>query len=170
MRMLPNGRTDFGAEQRAAVAQVVGRVPFEIHASSFGHSRVDFDRKLVRREMRSIGQLVAKDARALVGKRKATALAPYPGRRTGALFRAIKARVSKSGFSVAIAPFRNSDLMRKGSGAYYPGFLLYGAERGKRGGTLHPRENYIEAATLRHQGAARDRLGSILQSALVPRG
>lgn len=152
---------------RAAVAQVVGRLPFEIHASSFGHSRIDFSRTKVRKELRSIGRLVARDARALVARRKAGS--QYPGRRTGALFRAIKSKDSRSGFAVTIAPFRTAELMRKGPSAYYPGFLLYGAERRKRGGALHPRENYIEAATLRHQGAARARLSAVLQTALVPR-
>ncbi len=145
------------------------RPPVEVHTSSFGHSRVDFNRTLVRRELRRVGQMVSKDARGYVNRRRASGPSEFPGRRTGALFRAIKARVSRSGFSVAVAPFRTAELMRKGSDAYYPGYLLSGAAR-DRGGRLHPRDNYIEAAAIRHQAGARARLGAVLQAALVPRG
>lgn len=151
-----------------SATRTVSRASYEVHVATFGHSRIDFKRSLVRKELRAIGRLVVKDAKRLVSKRNAGPQSQYPGRRTGALLRAIKARAARSGLSVAVAPFRTADLMRKGDQAYYPGFLLYGAAR-KRGGALHPRENYIEAAALRHQGTARERLSAVLNAALIPR-
>lgn len=138
----------------------------EVNARLSGFSRVDFKRATIRRELRKLGQVVAKDARKLVQVRKPSTPDQNPGRQTGALFRSIRPKVSRSGFLVAVAPFRNERLMRKN--AYYPAFLLFGAAR-KRGGQLLPRSNYIAEAMDRHKASTQDRLRAVLLEALVPR-
>lgn len=147
----------------------INRTPFEIHAGITGHSRIDFDKRPIRKVLRSLGRQVAKEARKLVSSRTVSSPGGYPGRRTGALFRSIKSKEMGGGLAIAVAPYRTSELMRKGSNAYYPGFLLFGAKRNGRGGTLTPRQNYVLAAAERFGDAAREGISAVLRDALVPR-
>ncbi|NKD55969.1 MULTISPECIES: hypothetical protein [unclassified Haematospirillum] len=138
----------------------------EINTRLSGFSRLDFDRNPIRRELRKLGSMVARDARKLVRTRKPSSPGTNPGRQTGALFRSIRSKVGRQGFLVAVAPFRNEELMRKK--AYYPAFLLYGAER-KPGGRLLPRNNYMADVMQRHRNMVQERLSVVLVQAIVPR-
>ena len=74
-----------------------------------GYGRVDFSRRVIRRGLRRLAAPIVKKIRGLIGSRQVSRPGGIPGRDTGALFRAVKAKTSRSGFSVAIAPFRTPD-------------------------------------------------------------
>lgn len=141
----------------------------ELHGAVEGYSRIDFDRARIRRALRRLAKPLVGEARALVARKQVSRPGSHPGRSTGALMRAIKAKEHRSGFAVSIAPFRTPRLMRKGEDAYYPAFLLYGAERGPQGGSLAPRQNYIATVAQRHEAEVEQGLGLALREALIPR-
>lgn len=98
----------------------------EVNETIVGHSRIDFDKVKIRRAMRKIGADVRKAARRLVARRAISGAGDYPGRGTGALMRSIKAKVSKPGFLVRVAPYRTAEMGED----FYPAFLDYGVLRG----------------------------------------
>ncbi|MBV6287360.1 hypothetical protein [Pseudomonas aegrilactucae] len=99
-----------------------------------GFERFDdlaFDRRKIRAAMRKAGRLVVQKAQmnlALGGGQDG-----YPTSRTGATVDAIKAKLSRSGFLVRVAPAKTSAMK-----AYYPAYLHYGVKQGKRLGKLAP--------------------------------
>lgn len=124
---------------------------FYLHIGGFDgfDKSVDFDRAAIRKAMRSVGQLVRRDAIAYVSRGAVSKPGEYPGKRRGVLARSIKVKVSRSGFLVRISP-----QMVDGMKAFYPAFLAYGARRrqgAKRDrrskGTgplrIEPRANYM---------------------------
>lgn len=124
---------------------------FYLHIDGFeGFDRfVDFDRKPIRKAMRSAGQLVRRDAVAYVSRGAVSKPGEYPGKQRGVLSRSIKVKVSRSGFLVRVSP-----QMVDGMKAFYPAFLAYGARhkagarrdrRSKGVGPLRiePRANYM---------------------------
>ena len=50
-----------------------------------GHTRIDFDRKKIRKVLRGQGREIQKEARRLVARRAVSGAGDNPGRDTGAL-------------------------------------------------------------------------------------
>lgn len=126
-----------------------------------GFSRIDFDRTKVRKGMREVGRDVQKEARKLVSRRAVSRPGQNPGRRSGALFRAIKYKVSRPGFLVRIAPQKTAEM-----GEYfYPAFLQYGSVKIN----LKARNNYMVEALERRTPNTRSVLLHVLENALIPR-
>lgn len=125
-----------------------------------GFSRIDFDRKQVRKTMRVLGRDVQKEARRLVARRAISRPGEAPGRDTGRLMRSIKSKVSKPGFLVRIAPYKTSEMQD-----FFPAFLYYGSTKNN----LKPRDNYMTTALDRRSANARALLFNTLQNALIPR-
>ncbi|WP_415257662.1 hypothetical protein [Thauera phenylacetica] len=167
----------------------------EVNETITGHSRIDFDKVKVRRAMRKIGAEVRKDARRRVARRAISGAGEYPGRRSGALARSIKAKVFPSGFLVRVAPYKTAEM-----DAFYPAYLDYGVlrdaaptrlapgegvgrsnrrrrgqvaeERAARvagGYRLAPRKNYMADALEARRESVRVTLRSALLDSLVPR-
>jgi hypothetical protein len=124
---------------------------FYMHIDGFDgfDKSIDFDKKQIRRAMKQAGKLVTKDAQKAVGKTMKSAPGQYPGRRSGLLQRSIKAKVSRSGFLVRVAP-----QMVPGMKQFYPAFLWYGVRRkpgakrdkrskGSASTRIEPRGNYM---------------------------
>lgn len=119
---------------------------FEVNATITGFSRIDFDKKKIRKVLRKEGALVRKIARGLIMRRAISKPDDYPGRKSGATLRSIKARVSKSGFLVKIAPVKTAEMGKD----FYPAYLFYGSKPNN----LAPRKNYMtEALERRREGA-----------------
>lgn len=149
-----------------------------VHVRMVGHSRIDFDRKKVRKALRANGREVQKEARRLVSRRAVSGAGDDPGMQTGALRRSIKNKVSRSGFLVKVAPQKTSEM-----GAwFYPAFLYYGVRRGSKrtrdhrkkadtgsGWRIDKRGNYMAEALDRKRAGATKALESALKDALVPR-
>lgn len=141
----------------------------------------DFDKKAVRKGMRTIGSDVRKIARKLVSHRGVSRPGEYPGKRTGTLQKSIGSRVSRSGFSVAVANYA------KGKPAsvfedrgFYPSPVLHGhGPRGSRSKkhkrksaaakTVQPRANWIADAVEQYgHGKFQGAVDGILKSAIKP--
>lgn len=132
----------------------------EINVKLAGFSRIDFDKKKIRKTMRTLGRDVQKEARRLVARRAISGAGEYPGRQTGRLWRAIKYRVSKPGFLVKIMPGKTADMKD-----FYPAFLLYGSKKRD----LAPRKNYMTDALDNRRSVARGALRNALMDSLKPR-
>lgn len=132
----------------------------ETHVTIDGHSRIDFDRKRMRKAMRKVGADVRKQARRLVARRAISEAGQNPGRDTGVLWRSIKATVSKSGFMVKIRPEKTTEM----GADFYPAYLHYGVR-----GRIDPRANYMETALEQRRAAAQSAIRSALFDSLIPR-
>lgn len=137
-----------------------------------GHTRIDFDRKQIRKALRIEGRGVQKEARRLVARRAISQPGEFPGRDSGALSRSIKSKVSRPGFLVRIAPQKTPEM----GNDFYPAFLQYGVRpnpNGKGGGAngwrIEPRANYMVEALSRRRPVAEVALRAALQNALIPR-
>lgn len=146
-----------------------------VHETITGHSRIDFDKKLVRKAMRKFGADIRKDARRRVARRAVSGSGDYPGRATGELWRSIKVRVSKPGFLVRISPEKTAAMKE-----FYPAFLHYGVtgrprrkdhkEQPKDGKwRVAPRGNYMTDSLQARSDTIRAGLRSMLMDALKPR-
>lgn len=131
----------------------------EIFETITGHSRIDFDKKKIRRAMRKFGAEIRKDARRRVSRRAVSGPGDYPGRDSGELFRSIKSKVSRPGFLVRISPEKTA-----GMKDFYPAFLFYGVT-----GRIAPRRNYMVDALESRREFVQAGLRAALQDALVPR-
>lgn len=132
----------------------------EINVKLDGFSRIDFDKKKIRKTMRMLGRDVQKEARRLVARRAVSGAGEYPGRQTGRLWRAIKYKVSRPGFLVKIMPTKTVDMKD-----YYPAFLRYGS----KSRNLAPRKNYMTDALESRRSTARGALRNALIDSLKPR-
>lgn len=132
----------------------------ELNVKLDGFSKIDFDKKKIRKTMRTLGRDVQKAARRLVARRAISGAGEYPGRETGRLWRAIKYKVSRPGFLVKIMPVKTADM-----DAYYPAFLRYGSKSRK----IAPRKNYMTDALESRRDTARGALRNALQDSLKPR-
>lgn len=113
----------------------------------------DFDPKVLKPAFRKMGGEVAKISRKLVSSRAVSGAGGFPGRDSGLLRKSIKAKVSRSGFSVGI---KNYDIPQFDK--FYPAFVYYGhrapyTDSGKQQGKKRigrkvapPRANWIVAA------------------------
>lgn len=151
---------------------------FEVNATLEGFQRIDFDRKPIKKTMRQIGQKVQTDARRLVARRAISGGGDYPGRDAGALYKATKYRVSRSGFLVSIQPRATEGTIKNGE--FYPGILYYGVRRGavrrqdrkKQTGSgpwkIEPRGNWtVDAAESRREWAQQTIAEALRASLLV---
>ncbi|MET3229981.1 UNVERIFIED_ORG: hypothetical protein ABIC54_002166 [Burkholderia sp. 1263] len=169
----------------------------ELHVGWTGHTKIDFDKKKIRKTMRVLGRDVQKEARRLVARRAISQPGDYPGRDTGTLRRSIKSKVSRSGFLVRIAPQKTAEM----GDDFYPAYLWYGtrgqgrikrlgagegvgkSNRRRRGArsalvaerasatnyVIQPRANYMAEALARRSETSRNAISRALQIALVPR-
>jgi hypothetical protein len=131
----------------------------KVHATITGHSRIDFDKKQIRKVLRQQGAAVRKEARRLVSRRAISMPGQAPGRATGVLMRSIKVKVASGGFWAKVAPQKTSEMKE-----FYPAYLYYGTKRG-----LAKRENYMTTALDTRREAARAAIGDALRNALKPR-
>lgn len=142
---------------------VTSEGPIEVNVTIAGHSRIDFDKKAVRRTLRKEGRSVQRVARRLVARKAISEPGQYPGKRTGALQRAIDLVVGKSGFWVRVEP--TTKRIKEVSEVYYPAILFYGSR--KRG--IEKRDNYMTAALEARKSAASEALRATLAESLIPR-
>jgi len=134
---------------------------FEVNVKLDGFSRVDFDKRKIRKTMRVLGRDVQKEARRLIARRAISGAGEFPGRDTGALWRAIKYKVSKPGFLVRVEPAKTAEM----GPDFYPAFLLYGSKKRD----LAARKNYMTTALENRRDVARVALRNALQDSLIPR-
>lgn len=150
----------------------------EVNVKLDGFSRIDFDKRKIRKTMQVLGRDVQKEARWLVSRRLISGAGEFPGRDTGALWRAIKYKVSKPGFLVRIQPDKTAEM----GPDFYPAFLQYGvrknriaklAKQHKRQPDgpyrLEPRGNYMIRALDSRRDMVRSMLRNTLQNSLIPR-
>lgn len=117
-----------------------------LHFGEFdSYGKLDFDKKAIRKGMRLVGALVRREARALVNKQSPSAGGEYPSRAEGLLYRSIRAKVSRPGFLVKIAPQKIG-----GMKDFYPAYLHYGVKQGGRLKSLNP--NKIKGRGRRGRG------------------
>lgn len=133
----------------------------ETNVTIDGFSRIDFDRKQIRKALNSIGRDVRKDARRLVARRVLSGAGDYPGSKTGALLRSIKHKVSRAGFMVVVRPTKTAEMGED----FYPAFLHYGSKKRN----LAARKNFMTDALDNRQENARTVLRAALQDSLIPR-
>lgn len=113
--------------------------------------RTDFDKQKFKPFLRIIGGKLRKSARLRVNSEWTSRANTYPGKKTGALQRAISVRYFRSGYGLKL----QQDMPKRRAGdkkeeAFYPAFLRYGV-KGKRGWRIDPRKNYIEDAFNLHR-------------------
>lgn len=132
----------------------------ETNVTVEGFSRIDFDRRQVRKGMRKIGRDHQKEARRLVARRAISGKGEYPGRQTGRLWRAIKYKVSRSGFMVVARPEKTAEM-----DFFYPAPLYYGSRKRN----IEARKNFMTDAMENRRTATRSVLRGVLQDALIPR-
>lgn len=170
---------------------------FDLNVRLDGFTRIDFERKKIRKALRAAGRAIQKEARRLVSRRAISNPGEYPGKTSGKLQRSIQVKLSKSGFLVRVAPYDKSGSM----GVFYPALLYYGTKglgkigklapgegrgksnrrrRGERAALISerksnqnyivaPRANYMADALETRRSAARKVVFDALQDSLIPR-
>lgn len=132
----------------------------ETNVTIDGFSRIDFDRRKVRKGMGRIGRDVQKESRRLIARRAISGAGEYPGRKTGTLWRAVKYKVSRAGFMVVVRPTKTADM-----DFFYPAVLHYGSEKRN----IKARKNFMTDALDNRNQNARSVLRNVLQDSLIPR-
>lgn len=130
-----------------------------VHATLEGHSRIDFDKRAIKKALRKAGGDIRKAARRLVARRAVSSPGDSPGRVTGALLRSIKLKVSSGGFWAKVEPQKTPEMK-----SFYPAFLFYGTKRG-----VAKRSNYMIAALDTQRENVRSQIRDALKHSLVPR-
>lgn len=107
----------------------------EVHVDLMGHSRIDFDRRIIRKALRKAANPVRREARRLIARRngggrtyrvwgdmvrRASAPGAPPARLTAQLGRSIDTKMVNDGFAVYVGP----NLRR----AFYARFLAGGTQ------------------------------------------
>ena len=141
----------------------------------------DFDKKVLKRFLRKQGGEVAKTAKSLL-KPGGPGLVSEPHQnplvQSGVTLKAIKAKPSRSGFSVTIAPFKTAAMGKD----FYPAATFYG-HRGpgkgaggtrrrrekniKHGKVAAPRNNYIIDAVKQHEDAFKRAAVKAMEDSIV---
>lgn len=156
------------------------------HVDVEGHTKIDFDRRMVRKALMKGGREIRKEARRLVARKAISKPGENPGKRRGYLQRSIDlvTPFSKTGFWVKVEPTTQG--IKKSGRIYYPAVLFYGV-RGRRAArgdkrsqteaarsdrfvsnfSLEPRDNYMVQALDRKREGVRAELRSALQAALI---
>ncbi len=132
----------------------------EVNATLVGHSKIDFDKRRIRKAIRSEGGKVRTAARRLVARRAVSAPGEMPGRDSGALWRAIKVKVASGGFWARISPFKTQEMKM-----FYPAVLHYGSRRRN----IQARGNYMTDALEQRRDGAQAAIKAALQAGLQPR-
>ena len=106
--------------------------------------RTDFDKRKFKPFLRVIGGKLRKSARVRINSYWTSKPNTYPGKKTGALQRAISVKYFRSGYGLKL----QQDMPKRRAGdakeeAFYPAFLRYGV-KDKGGWRINPRKNYIE--------------------------
>lgn len=113
--------------------------------------RTDFDKRKFKPFLRVIGGKLRKSARVRVNSYWTSKPNTYPGKKSGALQRAISVKYFRSGYGLKL----QQDMPKRRAGdtkkeAFYPAFLRYGV-KGKGSWRIAPRKNYIEDAFNLHR-------------------
>ena len=142
-----------------------------------GLSYPDFDKKVLKKEMRAAMKPLLKSARKAVSQKGVSKPGGLPGIMSGDLRRNLKGKVSRSGFSFWIVE-SNKRLQ-----PFYPAFVYYGhraprtetakeaRRHSKRSGrkVAEPRENWIAHASELYARTEWPKLGErILSNAIKP--
>lgn len=152
-------------------------VSFNARAAGDGLKRSDYDRKEIRKALRKVGSEVRKTARRMVSRKAVSAPGEAPGRQSGVLRKSIKAKVSRSGYSVSIYPDKTADM-----DVFYPAFVVYGhrgpgsetakearshrARVGKK--VAQPRANYVVEAAAKHERSFERSMADVLGRSILP--
>lgn len=124
-----------------------------------GYSRIDFDKKKVRKALRREGGEIRKIARKKIARKALSSPGEYPGRATGATQRSIKVKVGSGGYWVKVMPYRTSEMGQW----FYPAYLYYGTP------TVGKRDNYMADSLEERETPARAAITEALKDSLVPR-
>lgn len=139
-----------------------------VNVRMVGFSRIDFDRREIRKALRIEGNLVRDVGRSLAGSASPAGPGQFPGRRTGVMQRAIASKTSRDGLA-AIVQVRKTKRMGKD---FYPAFQVYGVKK-RKGKVLNPgllpRADPVKAALERRRNGATEAIRSALLRGLVPR-
>lgn len=134
------------------------------HVDVQGHSKIDFDKRQVRKALVKAGGQVRAAARRLVARKAISEPGDYPGKQRGFLQRSIGLVRPRSGQGYWIKVEPTTAGIKKSGRIYYPAVLHYGSK--KRG--IEPRENYMTAALDQQRDQVREHLARALQDALKP--
>lgn len=135
----------------------------ELNVRIEGHTKLDFDKKVVRKALRKGGGEVRKVARRLVARRAISAPGEHPGKDTGLLQRSIGIHMAKRGLWLRVEP--RYEVFKKAGVMYYPAILYYGSK--KQG--IEPRGNYMTEALNQRRANVRTALRAAMEGAIVPR-
>lgn len=86
-----------------------------------GYRKIDYDPKALKQPLRKSGNAVRKIARKMISREAVSEAGQFPGKQTGEMAKSIKAKVSRDGYLVRIAPTKT-----KAMPVYYPAFVVYG--------------------------------------------
>lgn len=140
----------------------------EVNVKLFGFSRIDYDKKPIRKTLRQQIALVRDEARSLVSGGSPSSPGEYPGRRSGVLQRAIKSKVLRSGLAAVARPEKTARMGKD----FYPAFLVHGVKERKGKALspgLKPRKDPMPDALERRTAPATEAIRLALETALVPR-
>lgn len=150
----------------------------ETNVTIDGFDRIDFDKKKIRKALSGLGIQIRNEARRLVARRAISGAGDYPGKKTGALRRSIKHKVSRSGFMVVIRPEKTAEMGKD----FYPAYLHYGVRRHRSlllakqhrrqpegPYRIAPRRNFMTDVLEGRREVVRHVLRIALQDSLIPR-
>lgn len=128
--------------------------------------RTDFDKRKFKPFLRVIGGKLRKSARVRVNSYWTSKPNTYPGKKSGALQRAISVKYFRSGYGLKL----QQDMPKRRAGdtkeeAFYPAFLRYGV-KGKGSWRIAPRKNYIEDAFNLHREEMVNSVAQVLGESL----
>lgn len=128
--------------------------------------RTDLDKKKFKPFLRMIGGKLRRSARVRVDSYWTSKANTYPGKKTGALQRAISVKYFRSGYGLKL----QQDTPKRRAGdtkeeAFYPAFLRYGV-KGKGSWRIAPRKNYIEDAFNLHREEMVNSVAQVLGESL----
>lgn len=83
----------------------------------------DFDVRVLKAGLRKEGREISNRARRLVSVRGVSRPGAMPGLQSGVLRKSIKAKVSRTGFTVKVKPYLTQWMK---NGVFYPAFVYYG--------------------------------------------
>lgn len=150
--------------------------PFVVVATK-GFLAWKFDISFIRRIVKEAAEGTERDAKALLSGpgagrlyrkngryHQASAAGEMPAADTGRLARSVLARTSKDGLTYWVGPSTKQGIDKP----FYPAFLIYGANRSKRGGTMEKRGNAIAAAQRLHRRRFNRQLKKAMEKGIKP--
>ena len=128
--------------------------------------RTDFDKQKFKPFLRVIGGKLRRSARLRVDSEWTSRPNTYPGKKTGALQKAIVVKYFRSGYGLKLQQDMPKQEGRK-KVEFYPAFLRYGVKDEKKGGwRIRPRKNHIEDAFNVHRKEMIDGVVAALDASL----